>query len=100
MPRYEIVAHIVCDLECATPEAAAAIVRARLTSSADDTQFRRLGVWRDAETLAAAPLPPEQRRQLHDFFVGLERAAVAAEEAFRDKVAAILAAPAVEVERL
>jgi hypothetical protein len=94
MPRYEIVAHVVCDLECATPEAAAAVIRARWAPTTGGAmQLRRLGVWHEEESPAASPLPPGLRRQLIDFFAGLERSAAAAEETFRGKVAAILGMP-------
>lgn len=96
MPRYEIVAHVARHLDCATPEEAARLVRGQLTSATGgQVELLHLAVWRE-ETASpvASPLPPSLRRKLIDFFSALDRSAADAEEAFRGRVAAILAAPA------
>ena len=95
MPRYEIVAHVARDLECATPEEAAAVVRAQLLATPGGaSELHHLAVWREVVEPAASPLPPPLRRKLIDFFAALDRCAADAEEVFRGRVAAILAAPA------
>jgi hypothetical protein len=94
MPRYEIVAHVARDLPCATPEDAAAVVRAHLMDGADGpVELLHLAVWREDEAATASPLSPSLRRKLVDFFAALDRSAADAEEAFRGRVAAILSAP-------
>ena len=95
MPRYEIIAHVAGDLECDTPEEAAAVFRRQLLSEAGGAvALHHLAVWRHEASPAASALPPAVRRKLVDFFAALERCAAEAEETFRGRVAAILAVPA------
>ena len=93
MPRYEIVAHVERDLDCSTPEEAAALIGAQLRAGAEPGALLHLAVWCQEPPPAASPLPPALRRGLVDFFVAVERHAVAAEAVFRDRVAAILDGP-------
>ncbi len=95
MPRYEIVAHVIRDLECDTAEDAAAIFRKQLLAEARlaDTLVH-LAVWREDPEPTESPIPASLRHKLVDFFATLERCAEAAEEAFRGRVQAILMAPA------
>ena len=94
MPRYEIVAHVARNLECATPEEAAAVVRGQLLAAAGGPcELRHLAVWQEGASPAASPLPPALRRKLIDFFAALDRCAADAEATFRGQVAAILAVP-------
>ena len=88
MPRYEIVAHVVRDLECDTAEDAAAIFRRQLQAEARPTDtLVHLAVWREATDSA---LPPSLRGKLAEFFAAVERSAGEAEQAFRGRVEAIL----------
>jgi len=91
MPRYEIVAHLRCELEGDTAEDAAALFRRRVlteTGVADD--LLHLAVWRQDQDSAASALPDGLRDQLREFFAALDRCASDAEEDFRERVAAIL----------
>lgn len=91
MPRYEIVAHLARELDCATPEEAAAVVRRELRAEAGDPDaLHHLVVWREETAPAASPLPPGLRRQLDDFFAAVGRCAAEAEAVFRGRVEAIL----------
>ena len=95
MPRYEIVAHIMRDLDCASAEEAATEFRRQLLTDAGLADaLLHLAVWREDPAPAASPLPPSVRRSLEDFFAALERCAGEAEEAFRGRVEAILMVPA------
>lgn len=97
MPRYEIIVHVTRELPCDSAGDAAAIVRQQVlanTEPGDD--LLHLAVWREDPAPAASPLPPDLRQSLVAFFATLEGAAGDAEEAFRERVAAILATPARE----
>ena len=95
MPRYEIVAHVTRDLDCASAEEAATEFRRQLLTDAGHTDaLLHLAVWREDPAPAASPLPTSLRRSLGDFFAALERCAGEAEEAFRGRVEAILMVPA------
>lgn len=95
MPRYEIVAHVTREIDCASAEEAAAEFRRQLLTDARlaDTLLH-LAVWREDPAPAASPVPTPVRRSLEDFFAALERSAGEAEEAFRGRVEAILMGPA------
>ena len=94
MPRYEIVAHVTRELECASAEEAATEFRRQLLADAGLADaLLHLGVWRADPAPAASPLPTSLRRSLVDFFTALERCASEAEEAFRGRVEAILMVP-------
>jgi hypothetical protein len=98
MPQYEIVAHIVRDVDAATAEDAAALAGSDLRGTVGATGvIRHLAVWRH-DPAAASPLPAGARQQLVDFFAELARSADAAETEFRDRVAAILMNPTAEPE--
>jgi hypothetical protein len=91
MPRYEIVAHITRELDCASAEEAATEFRRQLVGDAGLADaLLHLAVWREDPAPAASPLPTSVRRRLEDFFAALERSAGEAEEAFRGQVEAIL----------
>lgn len=95
MARYEVVAHITCDLDCASAEEAAGIVRRQLfPEHLAAEQLLHLAVWREEPAPAESPLTPAVRQHLLDFFTTLEQCAGEAEEAFRDRVEAILMASA------
>jgi hypothetical protein len=95
MPRYEIVAHVTRELDCASAEEAATEFRSQLLADAGLADaLLHLGVWRADPAPAASPLPTPLRRSLVDFFAALERCASEAEEAFRGRVEAILMVPA------
>ena len=94
MPRYEIVAHVTRELECASAEEAATEFRRQLLADAGlaDTLLH-LAVWRQDPAPALSPLPASLRHSLEEFFAALERCAGEAEEAFRGRVEAILMVP-------
>jgi hypothetical protein len=95
MPRYEIVAHVTRELECASAEEAAAEFRRQLLADAGlNDALLHLAVWREDPAPDVSPLPSSLRKSLMDFFAGLERCASDAEEAFRGRVEAILMVPA------
>ena len=95
MPRFEIVAHVTRELDCASAEEAATEFRRQLLTEAELADaLLHLAVWREDPAPAASPLPPAVRRNLEDFFAALERSAGEAEEAFRGRVEAILMVPA------
>jgi hypothetical protein len=94
MPRYEIVAHVTRELECASAEEAATEFRRQLLADAGLADaLLHLAVWRADPAPAASPLPTSLRRSLVNFFADLERCAGEAEEAFRGRVEAILMVP-------
>lgn len=95
MPRYEIVAHVVRELDCDTAEDAASVFRRQLLAEARrDDALIHLAVWRDEADPAASAVPPTMRQKLAEFFATVERCAEDAEEAFRDRVEAIFMGPA------
>jgi hypothetical protein len=95
MPRYEIVAHVTREFDCASAEEAATEFRHQLLTDAEfGDALLHLGVWREDPAPAASPLPTSLRRNLRDFFAALERCAGEAEEAFLGQVEAILMVPA------
>jgi hypothetical protein len=95
MPRFEIVAHLTCELDCATAEDAADFVRRKaLAETGAEVDVVHLAVWRHDPPPAASLLPAPLRQQLQEFFVALERCASDTEQAFRERVAAILSNPA------
>ncbi|MGH2614981.1 MAG: hypothetical protein ACRDJC_07065 [Thermomicrobiales bacterium] len=94
MPRFEIVAHLRCELDCGTAEEAAAAFRRQVLAEAGSgDDLLHLAVWRADPAPAASPLPASLRQQLIGFFTALEHSAGEAEETFRQRVAAILMAP-------
>src|SRR6059058_2854357 len=91
MPRYEIVAHLTCELACETAEDAAAVFHHEVMAEAGvEDDVLQLAVWREESAAHASPLPTTLRQQLIAFFAALERSAGEAEAAFRERVAAIL----------
>lgn len=95
MPRYEIAAHVVLDLECDTPEEAAEIVRRRvLNETTGASALRHLAVWPLASEPTTWAAPAALRHKLAEFFAEVDRYAAGAEEAFRARVDDILAADA------
>jgi hypothetical protein len=94
MPRYEIVAHVTRELDCASAEEAATEFRRQLLADAGLADaLLHLAVWREDPAAAASPLPSSLRHSLVDFFTALERCAGEEEEAFRGRVEAILMVP-------
>ena len=94
MPRYEIVAHVTRELECASAEEAATEFRRQLLADAGLADaLLHLAVWREDPAPAVSPLPTSLRRSLVNFFAALESCAGEAEEAFRGRVEAILMVP-------
>ncbi|MER3437716.1 MAG: hypothetical protein C4346_09105 [Chloroflexota bacterium] len=92
MPRYEFVAHLAVDSDAATPEQAAqAFKRTLLTEMGSDGSLLGLAVWRIFADPAPVSLPASLRQQLVDFFKGVAESADLAEDAFRTRVAQILA---------
>ena len=64
MPRYEIVAHVTRELECASAEEAAAEFRRQLLADAGlDDALLHLAVWREDPAPAVSPLPSSLRQQ-------------------------------------
>jgi hypothetical protein len=98
MARYEVVTHCTYELDAATPEEAAAVVMRELAGTGASTvEVRHLALWRAPVGDIASPLPLALRRQLAAFFSGVALSATKADEAFRTRVAAILApAPAAQ----
>jgi hypothetical protein len=95
MPRYEIVAHVVRELDCDTAEDAASVFRRQLLAEArrEDALVHR-AVWRDEANPTASAVLLTVRQKLAEFFAAVERGAEDAEAAFRDRVEAILIGPA------
>jgi hypothetical protein len=94
MARYEIICHVVCEFDCATPEEAAAAFKLRLLPRADGPiTLRHLAAWGLAAEPTASALPAALRRRLADFYADLERCAAEADDVFRVRVEAILTAP-------
>jgi hypothetical protein len=91
MPRYEIVAHIMRQLDCESAEEAAALFRRQLLSEARSSDtLVHLAVWREDAAPAASPLSASLRQKLIDFFAALEQSAGEAEATFRGRVEAIM----------
>jgi|SRR5579884_3266224 len=93
MPRYELVVHLMCDLDGETPDEAAAIFKQHLLAATDaetSPELYQLALWRQADGAHLSPLPESLHQQLVDFFSGVARSAAIAEEAFRLRVAEIL----------
>jgi hypothetical protein len=98
MPHYEIVAHVIRELDCESAEDAAAIVRRQLLADARPVdKLVHLAVWREDPAPADSPVSASVRHKLVDFFSSLERSAGEAEAAFRGRVAAILGSSTKEV---
>jgi hypothetical protein len=93
MPRYEIVAHVMRELEGASAEEAAVEFRRQLLADAGAADaLLHLAVWREDPAPAVSPLPSPLRQGLEGFFTGLEQSASEAEETFRGRIEAILMA--------
>ena len=91
MTRFEIVAHLTSELECETAEDAADVFRRQvLAGTGPEVEIEHLAVWRHDPPPAVSPLPTQLRQQLREFFTALERCASDTEQAFRERVAAIL----------
>lgn len=93
MPRFEILYHATCDLDCTSAEEAAAVLRTRMTGpGGDHANVHQLAVWREDGEAIASPLDSAARTQLDLFFSEVRRCAQEAEEQFRGDVEAILLA--------
>jgi len=91
MPRFEILYHAICDMDCNSSEEAAAAFRDGLAGSGDDrSQVFHLAVWREDADAASSPLDAAARSQLDLFFTEVLRCAQEAEDRFRGDVEAIL----------
>jgi hypothetical protein len=98
MPHYEIVAHVIRELDCETAEDAAAIVRRQLLADARRSdKLVHLAVWREEPESSGSPVSAPVRQKLVDFFSSLERSAGEAEAVFRGRVAAILGSSTIDV---
>jgi hypothetical protein len=94
MPRYEIVAHVTRELDCASTEEVVTEFRRQLLADVGLADaLLHLAAWRHDPTPAASPWPSSLRRSLEGFFAALERCTGGAEEAFRRRVEAILMGP-------
>jgi hypothetical protein len=93
MPRFEILYHATCDLDCTSAEQAAALLRAQMTGSGgDQLRVHEFAVWREDADAALSPLDSAARTQLDAFFTEVRRCAQEAEDRFRGDVEAILLA--------
>ena len=94
MPRYEIVAHVTREFDCASAEEAAAEFRRQVLADAGlGDALLHLAVWREDPAPSVSPLPKPLRGSLEGFFTSLEQCASEAEEEFRGRVEAILMVP-------
>ena len=99
MARYEVVVHLTCEVECTSAEEAAAIVRRQMFPvPLAAERLLHLADWSGDQALPASPLTPVVRQHLLAFFTTLTQCAGEAEEAFRDRVEAILLASPVPRE--
>jgi hypothetical protein len=97
VPHYEIVAHVIRELDCETAEDAAAIFRRQLLADARHADtLVHLAVWREDPAPSGSPVSASIRQKLVDFFSSLELSAGEAEAAFRGRVAAILGSSATD----
>jgi hypothetical protein len=97
MPRYEIVAHVIRELDCDSAEEAAALFRGRLLAETCPTDaLVHLAVWRDSPEPDSSPIPASLRLKLVDFFASLQHCAEEAEKALRVQIEEILMASATE----
>ena len=98
MPHYEIVAHVIRELDCESAEDAAAIFRRQLLADARGADtLVHLAVWREEPAPSGSPVSAPVRQKLVDFFSSLERSAGEAEAAFRGRVAAIRGSSTMDV---
>jgi len=92
MPTFEMVVHLVTELDGTTPDAAAADFALRLRGGIDPAaSVLGLAVWRPSDGATRTPLPSPLPRLLREFFTGVEGAASSAEAAFRVRVGEIMA---------
>lgn len=87
MARFEIVAHMVRDIECDTFEEAVAIVADQLGAEPNSTDsLLQLVVWQQESSPADSALPPYLRQELTDFFASVARRVAEDEDAFRGRI--------------
>jgi hypothetical protein len=93
MAQFEIVAHLVRDIECESLEEAVAIVNDDLGAEPNSPDsLLHLVVWHQEPSPANSVLPPYLRQKLVDFFAGVGRRIAEDEEAFRGRMEAKAAA--------
>src|SRR3712207_2343539 len=69
VPHYEIVAHVIRELDCETAEDAAAIFRRQLLADARHADtLVHLAVWREDPAPSGSPVSASIRQKLVDFF--------------------------------
>lgn len=90
MPRYELVTHISINVDCGSPEEAAAFFQREILTGAG-RELRSLAVWPSHAGPTPTPLPAPLQQQLVDFFAAVARQAAVEEEIFRGRVAEIFA---------
>ena len=87
MARFEIVAHVVRDIECESFEEAVTIVKDQLGAEPNSPDsLLHLVVWQQESSPASLVLPPYLRQKLTDFFSGVARRIAEDEEAFRGRM--------------
>jgi hypothetical protein len=91
MARFEIVAHMVRDIECESFDEAVAIVKDQLET--EPGSLLQLVVWQQEPSPANSVLPPYLRQKLTDFFAGVARRIAEDNDAFRGRMA-VMRAPA------
>ncbi len=89
MARFEIVAHVVRDIECESFEEAVAIVKDQLGAKPDS--LLDLVVWQQEPSPASSVLPPYLRQKLTVFFSGVARRIAENEEDFRGRMEVMVA---------
>lgn len=87
MARFEIVAHVVREIDCESFEEAVAIVKDQLRAESNSPDsLLHLVVWQQELSPASSVLPPYLRQKLTDFFAGVARRIAENEEAFRGRM--------------
>jgi hypothetical protein len=92
MARFEIVAHMVRDIESESFEEAVAIVKDQLGAELNSSDsLLQLVVWQQEPSPANSVLPPYLRQKMTDFFAGVARRIAEDKEAFRGRMAVMRA---------
>jgi hypothetical protein len=87
MARFEIVAHVVRDIECESFEEAVTIVKDQLGAEPNSPDsLLHLVVWQQEPSPTSSVLPPYLRQKLTDFFSSVARRIAEDEEAFRGRM--------------
>ena len=87
MARFEIVAHMVCDIESESFDEAVAIVKDQLGAEPiSSATLLQLVVWQQEPSPSSSVLPPYLRQKLTDFFAGVARRIAEDKEEFRGRM--------------